>query len=246
MKINAVKHVSMAIFLSGLIPYQLVYANMPVFDLANLLESAKQTYQQIEQGKTQLNQYKSMLQNAKTLDSYTWDQANITMDNLMNAINTLDYYKQQMGGLDGYLSRYQTIDHYKSNSCLNGSGCTPTQLQALNQQAIDASNVQKRVNNAQLRGIDQQQKSMKADANRLQRLQQDAQNAKGQMQAIQAANQLASAETNQLLQIRGLLIANQTAEATRLAAIADREAIQAAADARFRSGAFRKSPPRTW
>lgn len=246
MKINAAKHVFTVMFLSSLNLYKAVYANMPVFDLANLLESAKQTYQQIEQGKIQLNQYKNMLNNSKSLDSYTWDQANLTMDNLMNSINTLDYYKQQMGGLEQYLARYQTIDHYKNSTCLNGNGCTPAQLQALNQQAIAASNAQKRANDAQLRGIDKQQLSMKADANNLQRLQKDAQSAKGQMQAIQAANQLASAETNQLLQIRGLLVASQNVEATRSAAIADKEAIQTAADAHFRSGSFQKSLPRTW
>jgi P-type conjugative transfer protein TrbJ len=242
MRINIIKVVSIVVLLFS----QQVLAFMPVFDPMNLAESVKQTYQQIAQGKIQLDQYKRMLENSKTLDSYTWDQANITMDNLMNSINTLDYYKQQMGGLDGYLSRYQTVDHYKNAACLNGNGCTPAQLQALQQQSVDASNAQKRANDAQLRGIDQQQRSMKADANTLRRLQQDAQGATGQMQALQAANQLASAETNQLLQIRGLLVSSQNAEATRASAVADREAIQAAADARFRAGKFRKSPPRSW
>jgi entry exclusion lipoprotein TrbK len=43
------------------------------------------------------------------------------------------------------------------------------------------------------------------------------------MQAIQYANQLASQQANQLLQIRGLLIAQQNALATRLQAEADRQ-----------------------
>jgi P-type conjugative transfer protein TrbJ len=41
-------------------------------------------------------------------------------------------------------------------------------------------------------------------------LQTQATGAQGQMEAIQAANQLASAQTNQLLQIRSLLVANKT------------------------------------
>ncbi|WP_255466098.1 hypothetical protein [Legionella sp. PC1000] len=87
---------------------------------------------------------------------------------------------------------------------------------------------------------------MKSDARQLTRLQEQAQGAPGQMAALQAANQLASAETNQLLQIRGLMVAEQNAQATRLAAIADKEAIQAAGDERFRQGIFKKSSGKTW
>lgn len=50
------------------------------------------------------------------------------------------------------------------------------------------------------------------------------------MEAIQAANQLASAQTNQLLQIRSLLVAQQSAAATLAQAQADKESQQIAAD----------------
>jgi P-type conjugative transfer protein TrbJ len=63
----------------------------------------------------------------------------------------------------------------------------------------------------------------------LQRLQSSAQGASGQLQAIGYANQLASHQANQLLQIRGLLIAQQNVVATRNKALADREAQQQAA-----------------
>ena len=69
---------------------------------------------------------------------------------------------------------------------------------------------QKQANDGLFKGIDQQQDSLQADARQLERLQSAAQGAVGQMQAIQYANQLASAQGNQLLQIRGLLIAQKT------------------------------------
>ncbi len=56
------------------------------------------------------------------------------------------------------------------------------------------------------------------------------------MEAIQAANQLASAQTNQLLQIRSLLVAQQNAAATLAQAQADKEAQQAAASEQLRNG----------
>ena len=45
------------------------------------------------------------------------------------------------------------------------------------------------------------------DAERLEALQKNAQDAPGQMAAIQAANQLAANQASQLMQIRALLIA---------------------------------------
>ena len=68
----------------------------------------------------------------------------------------------------------------------------------------------------------------------------------GQMQAIQFANQLASAQGNQLLQIRGLLIAQQNAIATRNQALADREAQEAAASEQLRMGDFKASSGQQW
>lgn len=233
---------------SAVILVQPVYANLPVIDFTNLLESATQTAQQLQQYKTQLSQYENMLENSKNLelDKFTWDKANITMDNLVNSIDTLNYYKQQAGGMNEYLSRYQDENHYRNTPCFNGGQCSEAELNGLLQQEANASEAQKRANDAMLRGIEQQQVAMKSDARQLTRLQEQAQGASGQMAALQAANQLASAETNQLLQIRGLMVAEQNAEATRLAAIADREAIQAAGDERFRQGRFKKSSGKTW
>ncbi len=100
------------------------------------------------------------------------------------------------------------------------------------------SEAQKRANDAMFRGLDRQQEAMEADARQLQRLQSGAQNVSGQVQAIGFANQLASQQANQLLQIRGLLIAQQNAEATRAQAIADLEARTRAADERALRGRY--------
>lgn len=219
---------------------------MPVFDMANLLENTAIKLNVINQYKTQLKQYDNMLENSKKLDQFTWDEASTTMNNLINSIDTLNYYKQQAGSINEYLSRYQDENHYRNSPCINGGQCSEAELDAFLQHKANSSEAQKRANDALLRGIELQQESMKSDARQLTRLQEQAQDASGQMKAIQAANQLASAETNQLLQIRGLMVAEQNAKATRLAAIADKEAIQAAADERFRSGSFKKSSGKTW
>jgi len=223
-----------------------VFANSPVIDYANLIQNTAIKVQAIEQSKTQLKQYQSMLENSKKLDNYTWDKANLTMDDLVRNIDTLNYYKQQAGSMDAYLSRYQNQEHYRNAPCFNGANCTQAERQALSQQGANASEAQKRVNDARMRGVELQQNAMQVDARQLITLQKQAEGATGQMAALQAANQLASAETNQLLQIRGLMVAQQNAAATRALAIADKEAIQAAGDERFRRGTFKKSSGKTW
>jgi P-type conjugative transfer protein TrbJ len=66
------------------------------------------------------------------------------------------------------------------------------------------------------------------------------------MQALGYANQLASSQSNQLLQIRALLIAQQNAAATRAQALADAEALRAAASSRARSGSYSDSTMKAW
>ena len=95
--------------------------------------------------------------------------------------------------------------------------------------------------------VDQQQTALVNDASNLQMLQQQATGVQGQLEAIQAANQFASAQNNQLLQIRSILIAQQNAEATRQQAIADKEAQQAAAAQQIRDQAnITQTSSTTW
>jgi P-type conjugative transfer protein TrbJ len=214
------------------------HAGIPVIDAGNLtqnimtaIESVAQTLKQIEQYRTQLQQYENMLQNTVAPAAYIWDQAQTTINGLMNATNTLNYYKQQLGSLDSYLGKFQDVNYYKSSPCFSNAGCSAAEWAAMKQVQQLASESQKKANDALFRGLDKQQDNLQNDASTLQRLQSAAQEATGQMQAIGYANQLASQQANQLLQIRGLLIAQQNAMATRMQAEADREAQQAAAHA---------------
>ena len=215
-----------------------VHAGVPVVDGVNLpqnimtaLESVSQTLTQIQQFSTQLQQYENMLQNSLAPAAYIWDQAQSTITNLQRATDTLNYYKTQLGSLDNYLGRFQDVSYYRASACFQRAGCTPEQLAALESNAVMTSEALKKAHDAMFQGLDQQQQNLNNDAAQLQRLQSQAQGATGQMQAIGFANQLASNQANQLLQIRSLLIAQQNALATRAQADADKEARQAAARA---------------
>ena len=226
---------------------------IPVIDASNLtqnimtaIESVAQTLKQIEQYKTQLQQYENMLQNTLAPAAYIWDQAATTMNELRAAIDTLNFYKSQLGSIDAYLAKFQDLDYYRNSPCFREGGCTDAQWAALKEQQNLGSQAQKKATDALFKGLDKQQDAMVADALTLQRLQSNAQGASGQMEALGYANQLASHQANQLLQIRALLIAQQNAVATRQQVIRDREAQQAAATEQLRKGTFKPSPKREW
>ena len=87
-----------------------------------------------------------------------------------------------------------------------------------------ASEAQKKANDAVFKSLSIQQDSLASDAQKLVQIQASAQNADGQLAAIGYANQLASAQTNQLMQIRALLISQQNMIATQSATQADKDA----------------------
>jgi P-type conjugative transfer protein TrbJ len=226
---------------------------IPVIDAANLtqnitaaIESVSQTLKQIQQYQTQLQQYENQIQNTVAPSAYIWDRATTTMNQLRSAIDTLSYYKNQAGGIDAYLAKFQDLAYYRGSPCFQPGGCSPAQWAALLERRTVASESQKKADDALLRGLDQQQMGMEADAQTLERLQSAAQGSTGQMQAIGYANQLASQQSNQLLQIRGLLIAQQNVIATRMRAEADEEARTMAASEQVRRGTYEASSGRTW
>jgi type IV secretion system protein TrbJ len=224
-------------------------AGIPVIDAANLsngimntMESVAQTLKQIAEYKLQLDQYQDQLKNTAAPAAYIWDNAVSTMNNLRNAMDTLKGYKTSLGSLNAYLDKFQDVNYYKSSPCFTSVGCTPAQWQALKDMEQFGGDAQKKTNDALLRALDQQQDGLNNDAAQLQSLQAGAQGSKGRMEAIQFANQIASQQANQLLQIRALLIAQQNAITTRNQALSSREAKENAASEQIRKGTFTASP----
>ena len=229
------------------------HAGIPVIDATNLsqnimtaVESVAQTLKQIQQYQTQLQQYENMLKNTAAPAAYIWDQATSTMNSLRSAIDTLNYYKRTLGSVDAYTAKFQDASFYRGSPCFRANGCTRAEFAAMKDNARLASEAQKKANDALFQGLDKQQDAMTADARKLELLQSNAQSSTGQMQALQNASMLASQQANQLLQIRGLLVAQQNVLATQAQAAADRQAKEAAAADQVRTGTYQASPVRTW
>lgn len=228
-------------------------AGIPVADGLNLgqttisaMQSVAAVVKQIEQYRTQLMQYENMLQNTAAPSSYIWDQADQTITRLLEAQNTLSYYRNQAGSLENYLSKFQDASHYSASPCFGTQTCSDQDQRAITTARAEASTTRKLSTDALLMSVDRQQNTLQRDANNLANMQRQAVNAEGQMQAIQSANQLASAQANQLIQIRSLLVAQQSAVATEAQIAGDRESQQQAADQHALSGNNSQSAERSW
>ncbi|SQB21948.1 conjugal transfer protein TrbJ [Citrobacter koseri] len=115
-------------------------AGIPVIDGTNVVQTTikrspitfRLWLKQIQQYQTQLQQYENMLKNTVAPAAYIWDQANSTINKLLQAQDTLNYYKNQAGSLDSYLKRYQDINYYRSSACFNSNvECTADEISAL-------------------------------------------------------------------------------------------------------------------
>lgn len=226
---------------------------LPVIDASNLsqnivtaIENVAHTMKQIQQYQTQLQQYENMLQNTTSPSQQIWDSASLTMNQLRSSIDTLNGYKTSLGSIDAYLGKFKDLSDYRNSPCFSYNGCTQAQWAAMTDSERLGSESQKKANDALFKGLDRQLEGLQTDAAQLQRLQAAATGATGQLEAIGYASQLASHQSNQLLQIRGLLIAQQNAIVTRNQALADREAKEAAASIQLRAGSFHQSPLVYW
>jgi type IV secretion system protein TrbJ len=213
-----------------------VRAGWPVTDITNIMTNTAK----------QLNQYEDQLQNTLAPAAYIWSQAMDTMYQMREVMNTLDYYKAKLHSMDEYLGKFQDVEYYRNSPCFSGEGCSDAEREILAENRRLASESQKKANDALFRTLDKQQDALEADALKLEELQIAAQSAEGRMAALQYANQIASHQANQMLQLRAVAVAQHTAYAARQQAIADKEAQQEAEAERLREGTFVPSPKVEW
>ncbi|MBS0300013.1 MAG: P-type conjugative transfer protein TrbJ [Proteobacteria bacterium] len=210
---------------------------MAVIDVANIkqttitaIENVEQTLKQIEQYQTQLQQYENMIRNTVAPPAYVWAKVEYAMNKLINLTNTIRYYEQQYGGLDGYMQRFRNVEYYRGSPCFNlQEKCNDSAWKLLQDGQNTSTDAQKSANDSLLRGLSEHQNQIPLDAAHLQVLQQRTESAQGQMEALQYANQLAAYQANQLLQMRQMLIAQHNAANTLSQAEVDQKAMQQAA-----------------
>ena len=189
-----------------------------------LLEYGKQVQQlatQLQSYQTQLQQYANMVTNTLALPQQLWGQVQsdiMQVRNLSNAASLLS------GNAGSIVTRLQSASAYTSQ--VSNLGNIAGQLTTW-QQTIG--------NNVDTLGktLGLQQTQQASDAALLASLEQHSQSAQGQMQAIQAGNELAHATAVQLQQIQATLAVTTQMRATEMSVDADRRASQDAAMLHF-------------
>jgi type IV secretion system protein TrbJ len=189
--------------------------------LLSYAKEAQSMATQIEQYQTQLQQYANMVTNTVALPEEAWSTVQgdiMQVQNLSNAASLLS------GNSGSLISRLQSASSYANQ--VGSLGDIPSQITGY-QETIG--------NNLSALGktLGIQEGQEKSDAALLTSLQQHSQSAAGQMQAIQAGNELAHQQATQLMEIQATLSATAQMEATQMAVGADRQATEDAAMEHF-------------
>jgi P-type conjugative transfer protein TrbJ len=213
-------------------------AGIPVFDGANLAQAitqvvswGEQLNQMTMQIKNQLDQYQQMAQNMVNPDYWGFGDVQKTADQLMSTANSLRRMQEDFGSLDDLLAQFQTFDKWQDHPCYKPEGCTDAQFEELKEQQLETEQQAQVANEQVMYTMSDQATRLEEDAARLAQIQQQAQSAQGNQQAIQATNQILGNAAEQLMSLRAMMLATATAETTKNQIEANRLAQQRAADA---------------
>lgn len=231
---------------------------IPVFDggnfaqnLVSAIEAVDQTLTQILQYQNQLLQYEEMIKNGLAPAVYTWDRIVSIQNKLQTIASALSNYRHWIRDLDDYLSRFADLDYYRSARCYGSDlSCPESEWDRILRDSQNmhglGSESRKKTLDQLMRALETSDKELADESANLERLQRQAQAAKGHMQALQAGNQLASAEVHQLMQIRIIMVAQYRAIAVQLLVEQAREAQQTVAGERYRRPMAQESPQERW
>lgn len=189
--------------------------------LGEYAKQAQQLATQLQQYQTQLEQYANMVTNTVALPQQVWGNVQsdiMQVQSLSNAASLLS------GNAGSIVARLQSAEGYTNEATSLGNIAG----QFTTWQRTIGNNI-----NTLGRTLGLQQSQETDNAALLKTLAAQSQNAQGQMQAIQAGNELAHANAVQLQEIEATLTATAQMQATGLAVDADRRASERAAMLHF-------------
>jgi P-type conjugative transfer protein TrbJ len=220
-------------------------------NLVSAIEAVDQSLTQIQQYQTQLRQYEEMVRNGAAPAVYTWDRIVSIQNKLHTMAASLRDYRHWLRDLDDYLKRFGDLDYYRSAQCYGSNlKCPEAVWEQILRESADmhalGSESRKKTLDQLMHSLEASEGELKDESANLQKLQRQAQSADGQMKALQAGNQLASAEAQQLMQMRAIMVAQYRAIAVQAEFEQAEEAQQTAAGERFRDPMAQDSPTQHW
>lgn len=197
-----------------------------VEDVAQTAGQAELIANEVQSLYNQTRQIENQLKQLKNLNSYNWqDYLNIInqLDTIAKKADALAFSK---ANLDGEYVKYRDQAYYDANA-----EYYKKQKEAQSRWAANASGTTK----SSAAVLSAQYADLKADSTRLNTLQAASSSVEGEVQAIQAGNQLAAFTSKQLMQVRNLMMNQQQMMIQERAQRAEREALQAAASRKARA-----------
>ncbi len=191
--------------------------------LTQYAKEAQSMATQLQQYQTQLNQYTNMVTNTVALPTQVWATAQSDIMRVQYLSNAASLLTGNTGSL---LTRLQNASSYANQV----GNLTNVPMQITGYQQTIGNNL-----STMGRTLGMQQGQETSNAALLASLQQHSQTAQGQMQALQAGNELAHQNATQLLQIQATLSTTAQMQATQMAVDADRQATSDAAMMHFNS-----------
>jgi P-type conjugative transfer protein TrbJ len=189
--------------------------------LVQYAKEAQSLATQLQQYQTQLQQYANMITNTVALPQEVWGTVQSDIMRVQSLSNAAALLSGNSGSI---ITRLQSASAYANQAASLGdiAGQFTTWQQTIG-------------NNLNTLGqtLGLQQSEQQNQGTILQALQQHSQSAQGQMQAIQAGNELAGANAAELAQIQATLVSTAQMQATGMSVQADRQASEDAAMLRF-------------
>ena len=188
-------------------------------------KQVQQTVTQLQSYVTQTQQYLNQIENTIALPMQVWGTVQGDMYQVQSLSNVGSLFSGNSGSI---LTRLNSLNGLSSYGSMVSS--MPTNMG--NQFSMWRETVGNNLTTTgKVLGLQQTQET--SDANMLSTIQSHSQGAVGQVQAIQAGNELASANGKELHQINQTVIAQTQMQADQMAVDADRQSAEDAAMAQF-------------
>jgi P-type conjugative transfer protein TrbJ len=225
-----------------------------VQNIISAIQDVNAVLKQVQQYKTQLDQYTAQLRDIASPAVWTWDLVEDTVATAQDVAEKFGERRNLLKDVHASLKQLGDPDYYRNSPCYGRSGVDRTLqggcgaiLEAFRAQQEESVQTQYEANELLFETLDKQHESMKKRLERAQKLVKHSQDAQGQLQAVQATNQLVSAQIAELMELRSLLITQQNLQVEGKRQELAQQAAAQAATSSFFGGEHKPTPtPQGW
>lgn len=225
------------VFLLVIAALKLTASGVPTVDIGALIQAGLNYAQQIEDAATQLKQYEQLTQqlkqqmlfvkmqqqNLQSLKNFKWDDLGNTIYQLNNVMGKVHAISYDLGNVSNqFENTYKDFTGYSNE--LNGAKNEEERNKAYSDRYKQITQSNQNTLNGTLQQLEMQSKDLDSETKIIEKLKQRSQDSKGNLEVIQATNDLLAYEIDEIRKLR-LTIMNQTNAMTNYMAAQNNEKI---------------------